>query len=170
MEVDLIKYPGYKVDRNGNVYGKNGKPLKPSKNPRGYEIVNLMVNGNRIGVAVHTLVAATFVPNPEEKPQVNHIDGDKSNNHADNLEWSTESENMLHAVYVLGFSPSEKQRRKVRAVSINNPEDKMDFETINDAARWINEKFDVCSGKAEVWRAANGIRKSARGYLWSYAS
>lgn len=168
--VDLIQYPGYKVDRNGNVYGKNGSKLKPSKNHNGYNIVNMMINGQRIGVSVHTLIASTFIPNPECKNQVNHKDGNKTNNQVENLEWMTASENMQHAIQVLGFKPAEKQRRKVQAVSLNDCSRTLLFDTINDAGRWINTTYGVNSGNAEVWKAMNGLRKSARGYLWSYAS
>ena len=65
---------------------------------RGYEFV-LLYNGERMNrFSVHVLVANAFIPNPEHKPQVNHIDGDKLNNVLENLEWVTASENQFHAL------------------------------------------------------------------------
>ena len=69
----------YQVDTNGVVYAKNGKPLKYSINHNGYCIVNFYVNHKRKGFAIHTLIALTFIPNPERKPTVNHKDGNKLN-------------------------------------------------------------------------------------------
>lgn len=62
----------------------------------GYKRVQAVINGKRRTMGVHRLVAMAFIPNPGNKPDVNHIDGDKANNHVSNLEWSTKSENIKH--------------------------------------------------------------------------
>jgi hypothetical protein len=69
-----------------------GKLLKTGNDVRGYQQVSLSKNGKATVRRVHRLVAETFIPNPEEKPQVNHIDGYKTNNTVDNLEWTTSLE------------------------------------------------------------------------------
>lgn len=68
---------------------------KPQDN-NGYKQIQKFIDGKRRTLMVHRLVAMAFIPNPENKPEVNHIDGNKANNHYVNLEWTTKSENIKH--------------------------------------------------------------------------
>ena len=73
-----------------------GRILKSGKNRGGYLYVNLCKNGKYKTHKIHRQVAQAFIPNPENKPEINHIDEDKSNNVISNLEWSTRKENVNH--------------------------------------------------------------------------
>lgn len=84
----------YKNNANGKIY-KREKLLKQFYDRNGYLRVDLKM-GKRKNAQVHRLVALAFIPNPLEKPQVNHKDKDKENNKVDNLEWVTNQENQLH--------------------------------------------------------------------------
>ena len=85
------------------IHTFDGKIIKPSINPGGYEIIGLSMGDGRIYRSVHSLVATAFIgPYPEGK-EINHIDGVKTNNNAGNLEYVTKSENQLHA-YDMGLS------------------------------------------------------------------
>jgi len=70
-------------------------------------MVTLSKNGKHKGVAIHILVAKSFVDNPENKPEVNHVDGNKENNHESNLEWNTRLENQQHSVYMCGVNDKD---------------------------------------------------------------
>ena len=97
---DVAGYEGlYQVSSLGRVrsFHKDGRVLKPGSK-EGYLFVNLYRKGNVKNCKIHRLVAAAFISNPLNKPEVNHIDGNPSNNHADNLEWATRAENQRHAV------------------------------------------------------------------------
>lgn len=86
----------YFVTKDGYIYSnKSGflKKLKLSKNQDGYKVIKIKGKEYK----VHRIVAMAYIPNPENKPQVNHKDGVKSNNKVSNLEWVTNSENQLHA-------------------------------------------------------------------------
>lgn len=89
----------YQVSNLGNVYSyKHKRILKPYVVRKGYLRVDLFdKNFTRRHQKVHRLVATAFIPNPENKPQINHIDGNTGNNVVTNLEWCTNDENQKHA-------------------------------------------------------------------------
>ena len=103
---DIEGYEGiYQISDTGEVWTfkhKSPKPLKKRLNADGYVKASLTKDGRMKDYRVHRLVAEAFIPNPENKETVNHIDGDKENNHVANLEWATRSEQNLHS-YSLGL-------------------------------------------------------------------
>lgn len=87
-----------KVSNGHGFYIKEGRVLAMSKTTTGYWKVELKKSGEkRRSMKVHRLVAFAFIPNPENKPNINHIDGNPLNNEVENLEWCTQKENLLHA-------------------------------------------------------------------------
>lgn len=101
MRKEIPGFEGrYSVDENGSVLNIKRNRLasiKFSKNTGYYGVSLTNSEGVRKFPSIHRLVALTFIPNPENKREVNHKDGDKSNNHISNLEWATPSENIRHA-------------------------------------------------------------------------
>lgn len=99
----LEQYPKYEILRDGRVISLNynntnrKQEVKPQIK-RGYEVVGITnKDGKRVFVGVHRLVSMAYIPNLENKREVNHIDGNKLNNNVSNLEWVTSSENQKHA-------------------------------------------------------------------------
>lgn len=88
-------YPRYEISSLGNIRN-NKQNIKSYVTPKGYLRVQLSHEGQQKNFMVHRLVAESFIPNPDNKPEVNHKDSDRKNNHVDNLEWVTSSENVLH--------------------------------------------------------------------------
>lgn len=113
--LQIKDFPGYYITDSGNVYsrGSNGriKKLHPPKTTVGYYQVGLYRNKKRFFIGVHRLVAEMFVPNPKNKPCINHKNGIRCDNRAENLEWCSYSENMKHAYKVLNRKIGRKNKK-----------------------------------------------------------
>lgn len=93
-----IFFKGYSIDSDGIVYNEKGDTLKTQINKYGYLNLAICTDGKTKNFLVHRLIAKAFIPNPGNKPMVNHIDGNKLNNKISNLEWVTARENAVHAI------------------------------------------------------------------------
>lgn len=163
----------YEVSNDGQVRsldayidcGFGGKRLhkgkiKPQRaNNRGYIIVALWHNGKQFNTTVHRLVAEAFIPNMDNKPQVNHIDGDKSNNRADNLEWVTDNENKSHSSIVVGGTQRPK---KAVVVTKKTTGEAFHFNGVREAERVLYLDHGT------VMKVLSGRQKSHRGYYITY--
>lgn len=147
-----------------------GVILKTQTNAKGYTYVVLSHNRT---FRVHRLVAKAFIPNPNNKPQVNHKDGIKSNNRVKNLEWSTNGENQTHRHAVLGHvgamlgkkGAACKNSKPVIGVSVKTGK-VIRFAGASEAGREI--RGSTAAGSA-ISGAANGKTRAAYGYQWSWA-
>ena len=133
---------------NGRCYIQKEKLLKQSFTSTGYKKVELYKDGKRKSFKVHRLVAIAFIPNPDNKPEVNHIDGNKINNNIDNLEWVTSSENTIHA-YETGLSPNKKELDEIRIIELYNK---------GTSKEEISRMFDVFNVVIARILKENGIR------------
>ena len=132
--------------------------LKTNENDR-YLRVDLWKDGKHKFYEVHRLVAAAFIANPENKPVVNHIDGDKHNNNVNNLEWCTVSENNKHA-YKMGLA-SPVNKTPIKATNIQTGEVKY-FESQTEAANVLN------TSKGHINDCLKGKQKTCKGYTFEY--
>ena len=161
--VRSMPHKTYWVDKNGRkrAYIKKGRVLKDKAGHRGKGYLRVRLHQTKIGVncspCVHRLVALTFIPNPEGKPQVNHKDGDTRNNNIDNLEWATSSENNLHKYRVLGQHVYNE--KPVLCIETE--------ERFYSAAEAGRQKGINCMHIAGCCRGDYG-RHAAGGYHWRY--
>ena len=166
---DIRSYEGlYQISNYGRVKSLiNGIILKNhnGKNSEYYK-VSLSKCGKGKKYNIHRLVAETFVCNPEHKPQVNHINGNKHDNRAENLEWVTASENELHA-YATGLKkPVKHPFNGAKSIPVVQIDKNMNvvkvYPSLNVAGRNGFRAEDIC-------KCCKGKIKTAGGYIWRYA-
>ena len=118
-------------------------------------------------ISVHRLVAEAFIPNPENKPHVNHKDGNRSNNLVSNLEWCTQKENVRHAMDVLGCKFQNNlgkvghNRRKIRQIDVTTNKTVKIWDSVLDAKRAIGIG-------SVIFKCLKGEQKHSSGYKWKY--
>lgn len=150
----------YTVCSDGSILGVKGTPLKLAKNRNGYLFFNLWYKGKRKVVMSHRAILKSFVPEPDDRHQINHKDGNKTNNSLDNLEWCTGKENTIHARDVLN-KVFPRNKREVEITNRVTGETKI-FESLSSCADYLGVSVPA------VCRVVKGKREHTRGWLISY--
>lgn len=156
---DVKGYEGlYKVSNKGNIksfYKSKTRILKPSKDKDGYLRIDLYKDGKSKTFQLHRLIAIEFIPNPENKPEVNHINEDKTKNNIENLEWATHRENINHG------TRTQKCSKEVYQYDIEG----------NLIKKWTSTAECGRNGFTQgiVAACCRGELKAHKNYIWKYA-
>lgn len=158
----IDEFPSYMVSNLGRVKSldyngtKKEKILKPIKQKKGYLKIGLYKNKKYYSRQIHRLVAITFIPNPNNEPQVNHIDGNKENNTVYNLEWCNNQYNQTHAINngLRAFKPVIQYSK--------------DGVFIRKWIRATEASKTLCIDVSHIGQACKGKRKTAGGFKWGY--
>jgi hypothetical protein len=175
---EIPGFNGYLASDDGCIGHKNKNGIYVKKqfiSETGYPKVTLYVEGRVKNLYVHRLVAFAFIPNPENRNQVNHIDGNKLNPRVDNLEWNTASENMIHAFHILNRKCSGFQNSKKRT-GINNHRSKKVSQLDKSSGAIIGQFYCAADiqrkygfDNSKISACCRGVRKSAYGFCWRFA-
>ena len=180
IPVPIPDFENYTIDECGNVTNTvTGKTRKPSVSKTGYCSVDLYNNANMKRFLIHRLVAMAFIPNPQDLPQVNHIDENPMNNNVKNLEWCTPKYNMNYGNGVktrhrkIDYTkPCYKENAIKNGKKASKPVVQYDksgnfirrYESAKDASRITNTDhshiLDCCNEKP--------CRHTAGGYVWKF--
>lgn len=158
---DVEDYEGlYQVSNFGNLYSNYVKRnLQLSLDECGYKQVILVKNGVRKRHLLHRLVAQVFIPNNENKPQVNHIDENKTNNNVSNLEWVTSKENINHGTRTERQIYTQRIIQKSRPVICSNG---VIYRSTREASRLLG------LDNGSLNKVLKGNRKTVGGFTFEY--
>lgn len=176
MSVIISECPNYRIHKNGliescykpktNIVTDEWFPVKPILDRScGYLLVTLTdkKQNYRKNKRVHRLLCEAFLPNPKNKKHVNHINGNKLDNHLENLEWATPKENAQHAMR-MGLCDKRTQEQEIPVNQFTlDGEFIFQHRSLHAAERNTNIAWQ------NIWKVCNVKRNSAGGFKWSYA-
>lgn len=154
------RFIGYAVGQDGIIWSckhrnrfRHWSPMKPKIADNGYHRISINNNNYKKELPIHRLVALCFIPNPDNKPYINHINGIKTDNDAKNLEWVTTSENLKHA-YDTGLKPKyfgeDHWNNKVTKEQENEIKQKR---ATGVPVKQLMSEYNI--GRTSVWRIVN---------------
>ena len=156
FDSNIPGFSNYRVDKTGDVYNSKGVRLKPERSKNGYLRVSLSNETEKHKhFLVHRLVATAFIPNPESKPQINHIDRDKTNNNVENLEWCTPLENLEHSSVIQKASVAKFT--KIRCIETGK---------IYESIKQVEETLSL--SHSNLVACCAGRRPTCGGFRWEY--
>jgi hypothetical protein len=138
-------------NRSKTIHGKE-IAIIPDKNKSGYCYVHLFKDGKEKNCLLHRLVAETFIPNPDNKPEVNHIDGNKYNNQVSNLEWVSSEENKQHA-WENKLCNAEHRKTKIKCI-----QNGVVYNSVVECAKLLNVD------RRSIFRQLKGEKEYVKGY------
>ena len=154
----FFKY--YDITKEGVVINlKTNRKYKGKIENNGYLMWHTRINNKRYGWLIHRLLAIKYIPNPNNYPVINHIDGNKLNNSIDNLEWCTQSDNVKHA-FNTGLKKSTA--KTVLQIDANTHKIINIFKSTRDAERITGINH------SDISKVCRGIKKTAGNYKWKY--
>ena len=170
MQVRIEGFENYTIDENGKVMNTNtGKEKIPCSNyvGNGYLYVDLYKNNKSHKRYLHRLVAQAFLPNPQNKPYVNHKDGNTKNNNATNLEWCTPLENVEHASKTIKTMKqykiaNERRKKAVNMIDRFTGSRVATFSSIREAERTMG------ISASNITACLKGRQKYTKDYSWCY--
>lgn len=168
--LDFLGYPNYTITDDGRVFSLNYRHTGKKKEvkPRlcnGYNIIGLWIGGEQKHFFVHRLVSLTFIPNPDNLPEVNHKDENKTNNMVGNLEWCSKSYNINY-----GTRNERCGEKNLNMKDLSKPVKQFtkdgvfikEYPSMHEVERQTGFYY------SHIGKCCNGKQKSAYGYIWRY--
>lgn len=177
MGIPVKGYPMYEVDELGNIYSRyTGRILKHNISKAGYHSVELFNDNGSKRILVHRLVAEAFIPNPDNLPQINHKDEDKSNNRVSNLEWCTPRYNMNYGEMgkirhtLIDYSKPVFRENAVKNAKNAQKAVRQFLNGLLIAEYESGKEASMVTGvnASHIQETCAGKRKSAGGFTWQY--
>lgn len=177
----------YLISNYGNVYSiRNSKIMKPKKTRDGYLHIGLSKNGKVKNMAIHRLVGMAFIPNPQNKPTINHLNEIKDDNRVDNLEWATYREQNIFGTRIERAILHTNWNERTKNMDYNTIASKHDYQHINDKQKkpviqfsaegnYINRYESLAQASkimgvntGHLCECLKGHRHTCGGFIWKY--